>query len=163
MVSGVKLSMKPSLFFEISLFFAIFNSSTFLVDTGNAPQYVMRTVKGLTNKQLGGQTMSALTRYFSILMLGSMGFFGISAYALTTTNTDELYSDSLKLERSSAEVPSSIDTSALNPSNEGEEYVVDSTLESMSDVEAAQSASKSTKADKKASSKLLKAKKSSKN
>ena len=98
--------------------------------------------------------MSVLTKYFSILMLGGMGFFGNSAYALTTTNTDELYS--IEFERSSAQIPSSIDTSALNSADQGEEYVVDMTLESMSEVEM-------KKPMKKISAPSQKLKKSSKN
>jgi hypothetical protein len=46
--------------------------------------------------------MSVKTKYFSILMLGGMGIASMHASAMTTTNTDELYADSVKLERSSA-------------------------------------------------------------
>jgi hypothetical protein len=103
--------------------------------------------------------MSVKTKYFSILMLGGMGIASMHASAMTTTNTDELYADSVKLERSSAEIPTSIDSETGNTANSGDEYVVDS----MNELDAAQALSKPVKPEKKVSTKSMKSKKSSKN
>jgi hypothetical protein len=99
--------------------------------------------------------MSAISKYFSLLMLGGFTFFTISAQAITTTNTDELYPESLKLERSSAEIPSSINT--------GDEYVADP-IESIGTEEIAnEKGDQNSAPSNKISSKLIKPKKTSRN
>jgi len=103
--------------------------------------------------------MSVKAKYFSILMLGGMGITSLYANAMTTTNTDELYADSVKMERSSAEIPTSIDSDTSNTVNSGDEYVVDS----MNEIDAAQALSKPAKPETKVSAKSIKSKKSSKN
>ena len=98
--------------------------------------------------------MSTLSKYFSMVIFGGLSLASISALGMTTTNTDELYSESLKLERSSAEVPTSIDSNTANSAAIQEDYVV----ESVGDLESAPAA---PKLNKKISA--LKSKKSSKN
>jgi hypothetical protein len=99
--------------------------------------------------------MSAISKYFSLLMLGGFAFYAVSAHAITTTKTDELYPESLKLERSSAEIPSSIDI--------GEEYVADPIETSVNPSEELNAAEKNTTPAKKITSKSIKTKKSSRN
>lgn len=70
--------------------------------------------------------MSSLSKFFSLVIFGGLSFVSISALGMTTTNTDELYSESLRLERSSAEVPQSIDAATANSAAIQEDYVVES-------------------------------------
>jgi hypothetical protein len=98
--------------------------------------------------------MSTLSKFFSLVIFGGLSFGSISASGMTTTNTDELYAESLKLERSSAEIPTSIDAGTANSAATQEDYVV----ESVGDLEDAPAA---PKMNKKVSA--LKSKKSSKN
>ena len=98
--------------------------------------------------------MSILSKFFSLVIFGGFTFMSAQAYGLTTTNTDELYSESLLLERSSAEVPTSIDANTAKSAAIQEDYVV----ESVSDLENAPAA---PKMNKKVAS--IKAKKNAKN
>ena len=98
--------------------------------------------------------MSGLSKFFSLVILGGFSFSAIQALGMTTTNTDELYAESITLERSSAAVPSSIEASTATTAAIQEDYVV----ESVSDLEDAPTA---PKVSKKVSS--IKSKKNSKN
>ena len=70
--------------------------------------------------------MSILTKFFSLVIFAGLSFVSINALGMTTTNTDELYAESLRLERSSAEVPSSIDSGTAEAASAQEDYVVES-------------------------------------
>ena len=96
--------------------------------------------------------MSILTKFFSLVIFGGLSFVSISALGMTTTNTDELYSESLHMERSSAEVPTSIDANTAAGAAVQEDYVV----ESVTNMEDAPNAAKTTKISKKVSSKSKK-------
>ncbi len=85
--------------------------------------------------------MSVLSKFFSLVIFGGLSAISVQALGMTTTNTDELYAESLRLERSSAEVPSSIDAGTTNASAAQEDYVV----ESVSDLEDAPAAPKMSK------------------
>jgi hypothetical protein len=68
----------------------------------------------------------------------AMGFTGISySYAIPNNSSDELYSDSLYIERSSAEIPTSFESSAReNQLAEGSvDEAADQSLESMADLD----------------------------
>jgi len=77
--------------------------------------------------------MSTVSKFFSLVIFGGLSFVSIAAVGMTTTNTDELYADSITLQRSSAEIPTSIDSQTANAAAIQEDYVV----ESMSDLEEA--------------------------
>lgn len=85
--------------------------------------------------------MSIYSKYFSLVIFGGLSFASTTALGMTTTNTDELYAESLKLERSSAEVPTSIDAGTANSAAIQEDYVV----ESVGDLENAPAAPKVSK------------------
>jgi len=85
--------------------------------------------------------MSTLSKFFGLVIIGGSSLLSVQAYAATTTNTDELYSESLKLERSSAEVPTSIDANTASTAAVQEDFVV----ESVSDLEDAPAAPKMSK------------------
>lgn len=70
--------------------------------------------------------MSALNKLFSLVLLGGLSFGSIQALGMTTTNTDELYAENLHLERSSADVPKSIDAESAKAGAAQEDYVVES-------------------------------------
>jgi hypothetical protein len=84
------------------------------------------------------------SKYFSPLFgltAIAMGFTGMDySYAVTTTPSDDLYSDSLYIERSSAEVPSSFESSARGHELAQETLTdagADRALESMADLDDA--------------------------
>lgn len=85
--------------------------------------------------------MSVLTKFFSLVLFGGLSFVSISALGMTTTNTDELYADSVRLERSSAEVPTSIDPGTAHSAAIQEDYVVES-VSDLADAPAAPKVSK---------------------
>lgn len=85
--------------------------------------------------------MSVLSKFFSLVIVGGLSFVSISALGSTTTNTEELYADSITLQRSSAEVPGSIDAGTANSAAIQEDYVV----ESVTDLEDAPVAPKMSK------------------
>ena len=85
--------------------------------------------------------MSTVSKFFSLVIFGGFSFISVTALGMTTTNTDELYADSIRLERSSAEVPTSIDAGTANAAAIQEDYVV----ESVSDLENAPPAPKMSK------------------
>lgn len=85
--------------------------------------------------------MSVLSKFFSLVIIGGLSFVSITALGSTTTNTDELYADTITLQRSSAEVPSSIDAGTANSAAIQEDYVV----ESVTDLEDAPAAPKMNK------------------
>ena len=95
--------------------------------------------------------MSALNKFFSLVLLGGLSFASVQAWGMTTTNTDELYSESLHLERSSAEVPKSIDAEAAKSAAVQEDYVVESVAD-MDDAPAAPKLSKKASVKSKKSS-----------
>ena len=72
------------------------------------------------------------------LTVVAMGFAGINySYAIPNNASDELYSDSLYIERSSAEIPTSFESSAReNQLAEGSvDEATDRSLESMADLD----------------------------
>ena len=98
--------------------------------------------------------MSTLSKFFSLVLFGGLSFVSVSALGMTTTNTDELYAESVHLERSSAEIPKSIDAETAGAAAIQEDYVVES-VNDMEDAPAAPKASKKLSA--------LKTKKNAKN
>lgn len=83
------------------------------------------------------------TKYFSPLFglaTLALGFAGADySHAIPTSNSDELYSDSLYIERASAEIPGSFESSARNDHALAQEALTDEgadrSLESMNDLE----------------------------
>lgn len=82
------------------------------------------------------------TKYFSPLFGLTAIALGVTgsdySHAIPTTNSDELYSDSLYIERSSAEIPSSFESSARE-NQLAQEVLTDAgadrALESMNDLD----------------------------
>ncbi len=127
------------IFFKKAAFIRFFLSINIFIDPINALRYELRIVTGKNIE--GSIKMSIYSKYFSLVIFGGLSFASTTALGMTTTNTDELYAESLKLERSSAEVPTSIDAGTANSAAIQEDYVV----ESVGDLENAPAAPKVSK------------------